>query len=444
MSVGRVKYARNGDIRLAYRVMGDGEVPVVLVPGWVSNVDLYDDPMTLYAGIAERLSRHVRLIVWDKRGTGLSDPVSHVPPIDERMDDLRAVLDAADVEFPALVGVSEGGPMSLVFAATYPERVRSLMLVGTTARFAQDLPDRPWGFTPEQMDAVLEDIENHWGEGAMAEWFFGPLAEVPGVRDMFGKEQRACASPMMAKLMWQAVRDIDVRGVLESVRTPTMVLARRGDRIARFEAAQELAAKIPNAELRELPPGEHYATDLLEMLPQATLEFVGQQADATPAERVLSTVLFTDIVGSTEMLAAHGDDQWRRQLDDHDRLVDMVLARYGGRRAKHTGDGIFALFDGPTKAARCGLDLVPALATHGIPIRAGVHIGECEKRGDEWSGMAVHVGARIGAIAGAGEVLTSRTVRDLSVGSGLVFEGLGPRRLKGLPEDTEVFRVKAA
>ncbi len=444
MSVGRVKYARNGDIRLAYREMGDGDIPVVLVPGWVSNVDLYDDPTTLYAGIAERLSRHVRLILWDKRGTGLSDPVSHVPPIDERMDDLRAVLDAADVEFPALVGVSEGGPMSLVFAATYPERVRSLLLVGTTARFSQDLPNRPWGFTPEQMDAVFEDIENHWGEGAMAEWFFGPIAEVPGVRDMFGREQRACASPMMAKLMWQAVRDIDVRGVLGSVRTPTMVLARRGDRIAPFEAAQELAAKIPNAELRELPPGEHYATDLLELLPQATLEFVGQQADAMPAERVLSTVLFTDIVGSTEMLAAEGDDHWRRHLDDHDRLVDTVLARYGGRRAKHTGDGIFALFDGPTKAARCGLDLVPALATHGIPIRAGVHIGECEKRGDEWSGMAVHVGARIGAMAGAGEVFTSRTVRDLSVGSGLVFEGLGAHRLKGLPEDTEVFRVKVA
>jgi pimeloyl-ACP methyl ester carboxylesterase len=444
VSVGRVKYARNGDIRLAYREMGDGDIPVVLVPGWVSNVDLYDDPTTLYAGIAERLSRHVRLILWDKRGTGLSDPVSHVPPIDERMDDLRAVLDAADVEFPALVGVSEGGPMSLVFAATYPERVRSLLLVGTTARFSQDLPNRPWGFTPEQMDAVFEDIENHWGEGAMAEWFFGPIAEVPGVRDMFGREQRACASPMMAKLMWQAVRDIDVRGVLGSVRTPTMVLARRGDRIAPFEAAQELAAKIPNAELRELPPGEHYATDLLELLPQATLEFVGQQADAMPAERVLSTVLFTDIVGSTEMLAAEGDDHWRRHLDDHDRLVDTVLARYGGRRAKHTGDGIFALFDGPTKAARCGLDLVPALATHGIPIRAGVHIGECEKRGDEWSGMAVHVGARIGAMAGAGEVFTSRTVRDLSVGSGLVFEGLGAHRLKGLPEDTEVFRVKVA
>ena len=439
-----MQYARNGDIRLAYRVMGDGEIPIVLVPGWVSNVDLYDDPTTIYAGIAERISQNARLIVWDKRGSGLSDPVTHVPPIDERMDDLRAVLDAAEVDYPALFGISEGGPMSILFAATYPERVRSLLLVGTTARFSQDLPDRPWGFTTEQIAAGYDDIENHWGEGALADLFLGPVADIPGVREMWGREQRVSASPMMARMMWQAVAEIDVRAVLASVRTPTLVLARKGDRIAPFEGAVELAAQIPNAELQELPPGEHYASDLLDLFPETVLRFVGQQADATPAERVLSTVLFTDIVGSTEMLATQGDDHWRRQLDEHDRLVDTVLARYGGRRAKHTGDGIFALFDGPTKAARCGLDLVPALATHGIPIRAGVHIGECEKRGDEWSGMAVHVGARIGAMAGAGEVLTSRTVRDLSFGSGLVFEGLGAHRLKGLPEDTEVFRVKVA
>jgi pimeloyl-ACP methyl ester carboxylesterase/class 3 adenylate cyclase len=445
VSIGRVKYARNGDIRLAYREMGDGDIPIVLVPGWVSNVDLFDDPTTLYAGISERIARHARVIVWDKRGTGLSDPVSHVPPIDERMDDLRAVLDAADVEFPALVGVSEGGPMSLMFAATYPERVRSLLLIGTAARFSQDPPDRPWGLTPDQIAAGFDDLENHWGEGALADLFFGPdVAAMPGVRDMWGREQRASASPMMARLMWQAVAEIDVRDVLDSVRTPTLVIGRQGDRIAPVESARELAQRIPNAELREFPPGEHYAADLSDLLPHAVLKFVGQQVDAMPAERVLSTVLFTDIVGSTELLAAQGDDHWRRQLDDHDRLVDKVLSRYGGRRAKHTGDGVFALFDGPTKAARCGLDLVPALATHGIPIRAGVHIGECEKRGDEWSGMAVHVGARIGAMAAAGEVLTSRTVRDLSVGSGLVFEDRGAHRLKGMPEDTEVFRVKVA
>jgi class 3 adenylate cyclase len=424
--------------------MGDGEIPIVMVPGWVSNIDLYDDPTTTYGGMSEQLSRTAKLLVWDKRGTGLSDPVTHAPPIDERMDDLRPVLDAAGFDRPALVGVSEGGPMSLLFAATYPDRVRSLVLYGTAARFSQELPDQPWGFTPDEIAAVHEDIENNWGEGALAELFFGAIADVPGVREMFGKEQRVSASPMMAHMMWDAVAEIDVRDILAGVRTPTRVLGRRGDRIAPFEAAEALAAGTPDAELRELPPGEHYAIDLIEVLPEMVMEFVGEQASARPAERILSTVLFTDIVGSKELLAAQGDEHWRRHLDDHDRLVDTVLARYGGRRAKHTGDGIFALFDGPTKAARCGLDLVPALATHGIPIRAGVHIGECEKRGDEWSGMAVHVGARIGAMAGAGQVLTSRSVRDLSVGSGLVFEDLGAHRLKGLPEDTEGFRVKVA
>ena len=195
VSIGRVKYARNGDIRLAYRVMGDGDIPIVLVPGWVSNIDLYDDPTTTYGGDGRAAQSTLALVVWDKRGTGLSDPVSHVPPIDERMDDLRAVLDAADVEYPALFGISEGGPMSLVFAATYPERVRSLVLDGTTARFSQELPDFPWGFTPEQIAAGHEDIENHWGEGALADLFFGPIADVPGVREMFGKEQRASREP---------------------------------------------------------------------------------------------------------------------------------------------------------------------------------------------------------------------------------------------------------
>lgn len=439
-----MRYARNGDIRLAYRVMGEGDIPVVMIPGWVSNIDLYEDPTTTYGSMAERISEFAKLLVWDKRGTGLSDPVTHVPPIDERMDDLKAVLDDAGFERPAVLGISEGGPMSLLFAATYPDRVRSLVLYGTTARFSQSPPDQPWGFTPEEIAAVHDDIEKNWGEGALAELFFGPVADVPGVREMFGKEQRVCASPMMAHMMWDAVAEIDVRDILPGVRTPTRVLGRRGDRIAPFDAAVALAEAIPNAELRELPPGEHYAGDLVDVLPEMVMEFVGEQAHARPAERVLSTVLFTDIVGSTEMLAAQGDAHWRRHLDDHDRLVDTVLARYGGRRAKRTGDGIFALFDGPTKAARCGLDLVPALARHGIPIRAGVHIGECEKRGEEWSGLAVHVGARISAMAGAGEVLTSRTVRDLSVGSGLVFEGLGAHRLKGLSEDTEVFRVKVA
>jgi class 3 adenylate cyclase len=217
------------------------------------------------------------------------------------------------------------------------------------------------------------------------------------------------------------------------------VLARPGDLMTPIEASRALAAELPNAEFRALPPGPHATLD--STLATEALGFVCGPVNAPISERVLTTVLFTDIVGSTEQLSSQGDSRWRLQLDVHDQVVDRLLSKYGGRRAKHTGDGIFALFDGPTKATRCALDLVPALATRGIRIRAGVHTGECERRGDEWSGLTVHTGARIGAMAGSGEVLTSRTVRDLSAGSGLRFESLGSQRLKGLPEDVEVFRV---
>jgi class 3 adenylate cyclase len=243
----------------------------------------------------------------------------------------------------------------------------------------------------------------------------------------------------MALLLWQALMGIDVRPVLGLVNTPTLVLTRPGDEVAPIDGARAMAAAIPNAKLCELPPGPHALID--DDIADALLEFVCEKPTPISAERLLSTVLFTDIVGSTEQLSSTGDTQWRHQLDAHDKVVDWLLEKYSGRRVKHTGDGIFALFDGPTKAARCALDLVPALATRGIRIRAGVHTGECERRGEEWSGTAVHVGARVGAMAKTDEVFTTRTVRDLSAGSGLRFESLGAHRLKGIPEDTEVFRV---
>ncbi|MGA7055439.1 MAG: adenylate/guanylate cyclase domain-containing protein, partial [Mycobacterium sp.] len=387
----------------------------------------------------ERLTEVMRVVVWDKRGTGLSDPASRVPPLDERMDDLRAVLDAANVDRAAFFGQSEGGPMSLLFAATYPERVESLMMYGTMARFSQELPDHPWGFTAEEMAVHLEDIESHWGEGALAELFFNEIADIPGFRDYYGRYQRTSASPTMASWLWQALLELDVRGVLGSVRAPSLVLARAGDRMAPIDGAAALAAAIPGAEFKTLAPGPHGLID--DTLASAILDFVTGRPSVAVDERVLKTVLFTDIVSSTELLSARGDAQWRHQLDAHDKLVDGVLAKYSGSRVKHTGDGVFALFDGPTKAARCGLELAPALASHGLSIRVGIHMGECERRGDEWSGMAVHIGARIGAMAGPDEVLTSRTVRDLSAGSGLRFESLGFRHLKGLAEETELFRV---
>lgn len=439
MSDGRVRYARNGDVHLAYRVLGDGDLPLVLVPGYVSNVDLYDDPAYPFAPLVEQLARHTRLILWDKRGSGLSDPATRVPTLDERSEDLHAVLDAVGVERPALFGMSEGGPMSILFAATSPERVKSMVLYGTTARFVPELPDFPWGIEVEKFIQQIALIDEHWGEGVGAPMLLNEAADIPGVREMLGRFERACASPAMAGMIFRALMDIDVRDILDTVHTPTLVLSRPGDKMVPFEASRALAEAMPNAEFRALPPGPHAALD--DSLATAIIEFVCGPVQSSSNERVLAAVLFTDIVGSTEQLSGQGDSRWRHQLDVHDQVVDRTLAKYGGRRVKHTGDGIFALFDGPTKAARCALELVPALGTRGICIRAGVHIGECERRGDEWSGLAVHTGARIGAMAGPGEVLASRTVRDLSAGSALRFESLGAHRLKGLQEDTEVFQV---
>lgn len=443
MLVGPVQYARNGSVRLAYRVFGDAETPLVFVPGWISNVDAYSDPANPFNALAEQLSASTRFVVWDKRGTGLSDPVAGTPPLDERMDDLRCVMDAAGIESAALVGVSEGGPMSLLFAATYPERVRRLVLYGTAARFSCDPPSHPWGFTRSEIDAQLQEIDDRWGDDALIELFMGRIADVDGVREFFGHYQRSGASPTMGKHLWQALMELDVREVLGSVATPTLVLHRPGDRVVQFEAGAAMAAALANGTFRALPEGDHLAADITDVLVAEVLGFVvGEPSTvASSPERVLATVLFTDIVGSTEALSAQGDERWRRRLDAHDEIMERHLSAFGGRKINQAGDGVFAVFDGPTKAARCALELVPALATRGIPIRAGVHIGECERRGDDWSGVSVHIGARVAAMAGAGEVLVSRTVRDLSAGSGLMFEDRGSHQLKGVPEEWQVFRV---
>ena len=444
MSDGRVHYARNGDVRLAYRIFGDSGPLYVWTPGWVvNNVDTIDEPGSPYAGLVERSSRGTQFVMFDRRGSGLSDPLTHAPSLDEKMEDLRAVIDAVTDGEVALFGSGEGGAVSILFAATYPDRVSSMVLYGTAARFSQELPDFPWGFTPAEIQAQLLTIDDHWGEGALAELFYNELADQPGVRDMFGKLQRSIASPTMARLSWQAFVETDVRAVLPAVRAPTLVVARPGNRLVPFEAAQALAAAIPGALFESLKPGAHNAFDVVNESVHLGLDFVLKRPTQSVDERVLKTVMFTDIVSSTERLTAAGDSHWRHQLDSHDALVDHVLSRHAGVRAKHTGDGVFALFDAPTKAARCALDLVPSLASRDIPIRVGLHTGECERRGEEWSGLAVHTGARIEALAGAGQVLASRTVRDLSAGSDLNFETLGPQRLKGLPEEIEVFRVTA-
>jgi pimeloyl-ACP methyl ester carboxylesterase len=436
-----VRYARNGPVRLAYRVFGEAETTVLWTPGAARNVESFDDPTSPFARLATQLSQAARLVVWDMRGGGLSDAATHVPPLTERVEDLRTVMDAAGVESATMFGFSEGGATSALFAATYPERVRSLVLFGTAARFSQALPDFPWGLTPAQVEARAAEIDNDWGSGALSDLFFGEAAETPGMREWVGKIQRSMHTPTMARLTWQALMNVDIRSVLDDIRVPTLVLARPDDQLVPLEAAAALAAGIRDAQFRTLPAGSHNTFDIFDLLGAQIVEFVCDTRRVATSERVLATVVFTDIVGSTEQLTTAGDAHWRGQLDAHDELVDATLAEHGGRRAKHTGDGVFALFDGPTRAALWALDLVPALAARGIRIRVGIHVGECEKRGEEWSGMAVHVGARIAALAGPGQITASRTVRDLSAGSGLIFENLGTHRLKGLPEDLEIFCV---
>lgn len=442
MGDSRVHYVRNGDVRLAYRTYGDGDSTLVWVPTLFSSIDRYDDPNFPWGAAVQRLSEQMRVVVYDGRGSGLSDPVTRAPTPGDRVGDLECVLDASAAEQPTLLGLFSGGPSSIALAAHKPDRVRSLILYGSAARFMADPPDFPWGFTQAQIDARVEEIEDCWGEGALVDLIFSTSADVPGVREQWGRIQSSLASPAMAAMLFRACMRDDVRDLLGQVSVPTMVAARPGDRVVPFEAQAALAEGIPGAKFVALPAGDHAAFDLIDLSTSLILDFCERPATGND-ERILATVLFTDIVGSTAALGAAGDSYWSHLLDTHDRIVGQLLVKYGGRRVNHTGDGVFALFDVPSKAARCALELVPTLGGHGLRIRAGIHVGECERRGDEWAGLAVHTGARVCAMAGPAEILGTRTLYDLAAGSGVTFESLGPQQLKGLPTAVDIYRVVA-
>jgi len=437
-----VRYVRNGEVRLAYRVYGEAEAALVWVPTMASSIDRCDDPSFPWFSFIEHMSREMRVVVWDGRGTGLSDPVMRAPTLDDRLRDLVCVLDAVEVEYADLYGIFTGGMPSIALAVADPTRVRSMFLYATAARFTQAPPEFPWGFTEAEVDARAEDIEDRWGEGTLADLVLGAPADVPGVKEQWGRVESSLASPAMAALLWRTYLREDVRHLIGQVTVPTLVAARPDDRMVPFEASAALADGIPGARFLPLPPGAHAAFDLVDVMTSHILDFC-ERPSATSDERVLATVFFTDIVGSTEQLGAAGDKHWSRQLDLHDQIVDRLLSKYGGRRVNHTGDGVFALFDVPSTAARCALELVPTLAGRGLRIRTGIHVGECERRGDEWSGLAVHTGARVCGVAGTGEILCTRTLRDLAAGAGLKFESVGLRQLKGMPEAVDVYRVTA-
>jgi len=438
------RYARSGDVHVAYQVFGEGELDLVLVNGFVTHVELvWEHEPT--ARFLERLASFARVITFDRRGSGLSDPLHSAPTLEERMDDVRAVMDAAGSRRAALVGLSEGVPMSLLFAATYPDRVEALVCSGGMARSTAD-DDYPWASPAEALaEARVELVGPHWGTGAMIELVAPSQADDPEARSFFARMERGSASPGMLASLAEMFVDIDVRDVVPLVYARTLILHRRHDRLVNVRNGRWLAEHLPDARLVELPGDDH---SILYEDPGRVMaevqEFLTGTRHAPEPDRILATVLFTDIVDSTRTAAELGDRRWREVLEGHQRIVRDALGRFAGREVKSTGDGFLATFDGPARAVRCAEAVVGASAAAGVHVRAGLHAGECEVMGTDIGGIAVHIAARVSALAGPGEVLVSRTVKDLVAGSGLAFGDRGAHTLKGVPDEWQLYAVESA
>jgi pimeloyl-ACP methyl ester carboxylesterase len=405
----RTRYALSGDAHIAYQVFGEGEVDLVFVPGFVSNIEHYWE-MPRVPDLLNRLGSFARVVMFDKRGTGLSDPVAGPPPLEQRMDDMQAVMDAAGLERAALYGISEGGPASILFAATYPERTSALVLYGSTPRFRTD-DDIAWGAGDERIPAILDEVSTKWGDGALLEVFAPSTIGDPRMEEVWSRFERAGASPAMGRAVIAALFEIDVRDILTSIQVPTLILHRRGDRIAPVEGARLMAERIPDARLIEFEGDDHVPfTGDFEPVVDEMEEFLTGTRQTKPLDRVLATVMFTDIVDSTRRAAEAGDRRWRDLLSGHDELTRRQIERFRGREIKTLGDGFLATFDGPARGIECAAAIRDGVRPLGLEIRAGLHTGECELAGDDVRGMAVNIGARIGALAEPSEVLVSSTV----------------------------------
>jgi len=425
------RYAKSGGLNIAYQVVGKGPLDLIYVPGWISNVELmWDEPA--HAHVLDRLASFSRLILFDKRGTGLSDPVplDRLPTLEERMDDVRAVLDAVDCEQAALFGFSEGGLMSVLFAATYPERITALALYGVFAKRIWS-PDYPWAPTPEARAREIEELEENWSD-TMDLDKLAPSEDDP-FKNRLATYFRRSASPGAAVALMRMNTQIDVREVLPSIQAPTLVLHRRDDLDANVAEGRWLAEQIPGAKFVELPGDAHtlWGGDTDSVVDQIEEFLTGARRGPDP-DRVLATVLFTDIVGSTQQATRLGDRRWRELLERHHAVVRKELGRFNGRELDTAGDGFLATFDGPARAIRCAYAIESGVRGIGLEVRAGVHTGECELFADKVAGLAVHTGARIASEAQASEVLVSQTVKDLVAGSGISFEDRGEHELKGV------------
>jgi pimeloyl-ACP methyl ester carboxylesterase len=425
------RYTKSGDLNIAYQVAGDGPLDLIYVPGWISNVELnWEEPA--HAHVLERLAGFARLILFDKRGTGLSDPVplDRLPTLEERMDDVRAVLDAVECDQAALFGFSEGGLMSILFAATYPERITALALYGTFAKRIKS-PDYPWAPSPEDRARELEELERNWAERMDLDQL--APSESDAFKDRLATYFRRSASPGTAVALMRMNTQIDVRDVLPSIQAPTLVIHRKDDRDVKVEESRFIADRIPGAKLVELPGDAHtlWAGDTDAIVDEIEEFLTGARRGPEP-DRVLATVLFTDIVGSTGQATRIGDRRWRELLERHHAVVRQQLGRFDGQEIDTAGDGFFATFDGPARAIRCACAIESGVRNLGLETRAGVHTGECERFADKVAGLAVNTGARVAGHARPGEVLVSQTVKDLVAGSGISFEDRGEHELKGV------------
>ena len=424
------RFARSGDARIAYQVFGQGSVDLVVVGGLASNLDLqWDEPSTVR--LFERFASYVRLVRFDRRGTGLSDPTEGPPTLDQQMEDLDAVMDAAGLTRAALLGAVEAG-LCAMYAASYPERVSALVLVNVAPAGALG------GAAPQFLDV----IENHWGEGRMLPLLVPSRVGDRRFEEWWMRYERASASAAMTRRIIDLFVQTDLRGVLPSVRVPTLVLHSTDNRLVPVELGREVAALIPGARFVEIPGGDLYGwADPTNPGHDEIEEFLTGHRRQREPERVLATVLFTDIIASTELAARLGDQAWRELLDRHNQVVRGELERWRGKEVKTLGDGFLATFDGPARAVRCARAIIDALAVLGVQVRAGLHTGECELVDGDVAGIAIHLGARIGALAHAGEVLVSSTVKDLVVGSELHFTERGVHALRGVPGEWRVYAL---
>jgi class 3 adenylate cyclase len=439
----RTQYAKSSGVSIAYQVFGGGPLDLVYVPGWVTHLEYtWEEPS--YARFLTRLASFARVIMFDKRGTGMSDRDVGYPTLEQRMDDVRAVMAAVGSERAAILGTSEGGNMCVLFAATYPERTTALVTFGIFAKRVWS-PDYPWGPTPEERQKWLDQVESSWGGVVDLATLSPNRAADPAFAEWWSTYLRMAASPSAALSLGRTNTEIDIRAILPAISVPTLVMHRRGDADCKFAEGEYIAQRIPNAKFVPLEGSDHLMwTEDQDSILDEIEEFLTGVRRGRDVDRILTTILFTDIVESTKRAVELGDQRWRDLLARHYQLVRGELVRHRGREINTAGDGFLASFDGPARAIRCALAIQnDAAEALGLQVRAGVHTGECVAEGDTLSGIALHIGARVAAEAGPREVLVSSTVKDLVAGAGLAFADRGTRTLKGVPGEWRLYAVTA-